>query len=936
MTPNSEKSIPHTPTSSTLPKPPPASPLYQQNQTAPQPHPYTAASPASFVPYSIAATSITSSTSSGPEQEPNPSSSSHGATPNAYTHQDKDLPAPPSSSANMQDSHNYAPGRHAGHLYDIIAPLSPQPKLKQRSPKEDNKHRHEISISLDTKSLQASNPNYAGNIGDFSVRKPVDLATIPASPAAMDRFESTKNIPDAEPPQIDTCPPRRYSSHYGPPSPTSHYAPSHAPSESIYSTKFRLDDEFSVTNFARDIGLMGASGEMYIDDEELEITIGDLGAHEPVSYQEPMRMHHYMNSESTQGSRSSGFNASSVSTAATSIGRGNSQDLKESTLALKAQLNYEGMDSPTDPFFADGRLSNPSYNGDHKVGSSASRNSTRTSSASALEDVPEKPTHRTQKSSVSSVASRFKANRRCSAGHSDNRSPIITHFPIPPCTGPLLDIGMIGRKPSKPDSISSLRNGGIGSPVDGSSNLEQEIRKLTNSPSDSVTTIPRNDRLPTPNPSVEKLSACQEVPETQELQEPESKLRPKPEIEGGMKRESQENLKPGPLSPVKTDVTTPAASGTVSPSPTSPSRPRVRNRCRGCNEFIVGKSVSSADGRLTGRWHRKCFRCTKCQEPFATGDFYVHDNQPYCSQHYHELNGSLCAACNSGIEGTYLETEGIQEENDSWGTESHLHPAKSQSLGSINPPPASQEQKKGNKYHPECFKCTTCRIVLRGDYFEWNGLPYCERDSRVAAGLPLYSDPTPPPMPRSNTWNAHHTPDSGHQGTYRPFQSQPAQPPATRQHPPMGLAPIDTRRPTTPNFQPQAYHGPSTPGFRRPGPGPFGPPGPPPTVKPRGPPPPRPPRPGYTPAVPFQPPPTPTRLPPQRGVPPGSEFDCREEIGGDFGPFMPGRVPYGRGPGPVAGGTALPMPVGAAGPGGSPYPPSRRFPERRTTKLSFI
>lgn len=82
-----------------------------------------------------------------------------------------------------------------------------------------------------------------------------------------------------------------------------------------------------------------------------------------------------------------------------------------------------------------------------------------------------------------------------------------------------------------------------------------------------------------------------------------------------------------------------------------------KGNCRGCGEVIKGKSVSSADGRLSGRYHKQCFVCKTCQAPFQTADFYVLNNHPYCERHYHQLNGSLCKSCDGGIEGQYLETE---------------------------------------------------------------------------------------------------------------------------------------------------------------------------------------------------------------------------------------------------------------------------------------
>jgi hypothetical protein len=132
-----------------------------------------------------------------------------------------------------------------------------------------------------------------------------------------------------------------------------------------------------------------------------------------------------------------------------------------------------------------------------------------------------------------------------------------------------------------------------------------------------------------------------------------------------------------------------------SKTPVEPQRrpTTAKGNCKGCGDLIKGKSVSSADGRLTGRYHKQCFVCNTCSEPFATATFYVINDAPYCERHYHKLNGSICQACDRGIEGQYLETERKQ------------------------------------KYHPTCLTCSDCRRVLRDDYFEMNGKVYCERDA---------------------------------------------------------------------------------------------------------------------------------------------------------------------------------------------------------------
>ena len=144
--------------------------------------------------------------------------------------------------------------------------------------------------------------------------------------------------------------------------------------------------------------------------------------------------------------------------------------------------------------------------------------------------------------------------------------------------------------------------------------------------------------------------------------------------------------------------------------------------CRGCSKVITTKqkSVSSVDGRLTGRYHKDCFVCHTCQNAFASADFYIYADNPYCSQHYHSLNGSLCGFCETGIEGQYLET------------------TVSKRLGA-------------QKFHPKCFRCVTCRVTLQEHYFELDGKAYCQRDvlqmadllSRQRDGVSSSGEPTP-------------------------------------------------------------------------------------------------------------------------------------------------------------------------------------------------
>ena len=185
-----------------------------------------------------------------------------------------------------------------------------------------------------------------------------------------------------------------------------------------------------------------------------------------------------------------------------------------------------------------------------------------------------------------------------------------------------------------------------------------------------------------------------------------------------------------------------------------------RGDCKACGQPIKGKCVSSADGRLTGKYHKPCFVCATCSEPFTSAEFYVLNDKPYCEQHYHMLNGSLCGGCGRGIEGQYVEDEA------SW------------------------------KYHVGCFCCLDCGRSLSDGYFEVDGRAFCEQDA----------------MNRVNSAPAWNGP-----GSYPP----PHDPYAHRQVPPPGARSLPGRGPMPPRPPRGASGKPGLPG--RPGPGAVGP-----------------------------------------------------------------------------------------------------------------
>ncbi|KAI5462545.1 hypothetical protein BGZ63DRAFT_216933 [Mariannaea sp. PMI_226] len=267
-----------------------------------------------------------------------------------------------------------------------------------------------------------------------------------------------------------------------------------------------------------------------------------------------------------------------------------------------------------------------------------------------------------------------------------------------------------------------------------------------------------------------------------------------PAIQSGRRSDAPLSTSPYGLSPQDNAFDPAIQSGHLDSAPSPQRTPRrgtrdpapYRGDCKACGQEIRGKSISSADGRLTGKYHKACFVCTTCSEPFASAEFYVLNDKPYCEQHYHKLNGSLCGSCQKGIEGQYLQDE-FQI-----------------------------------KYHVGCFRCLDCGQSLSNGYFEVDGRSYCERDAWRRVQQPWFAAndqsmeahqfmrPPGPPTPRGAP-AALAPPGGGRRPSYGMGGGLPARPsPGQRSPGPSGLGP---HRPS---------HGPH-PSSSRPRAGPGGP-----------------------------------------------------------------------------------------------------------------
>lgn len=139
-------------------------------------------------------------------------------------------------------------------------------------------------------------------------------------------------------------------------------------------------------------------------------------------------------------------------------------------------------------------------------------------------------------------------------------------------------------------------------------------------------------------------------------------------------------------------------------SPLRPHRYSVgKGPCRACDTDIPLnargplKSIHSTTGELLGQWHRQCFRCSfeDCDVKFSKQvSCYAHEDMPYCQRHYHVVNDTICAWCDSGIEGECIENELRQ------------------------------------KWHMHCLRCSMCDCMISHDYYNINGYVFCESDAQ--------------------------------------------------------------------------------------------------------------------------------------------------------------------------------------------------------------
>lgn len=146
----------------------------------------------------------------------------------------------------------------------------------------------------------------------------------------------------------------------------------------------------------------------------------------------------------------------------------------------------------------------------------------------------------------------------------------------------------------------------------------------------------------------------------------------------------------------------PSSTDSINDNGVVPLSPPGKGPCRSCFKNILSnatgtqKAIFSKTGELSGQWHRSCFTCSYegCSIRFKKGiQCYALYDKPFCHQHYHELNGTLCEKCSDGIEGECIENE------------------------------------LGQKWHLRCLTCYQCNKGIQEDYYLINGEVFCENDA---------------------------------------------------------------------------------------------------------------------------------------------------------------------------------------------------------------
>jgi actin-binding LIM protein len=141
---------------------------------------------------------------------------------------------------------------------------------------------------------------------------------------------------------------------------------------------------------------------------------------------------------------------------------------------------------------------------------------------------------------------------------------------------------------------------------------------------------------------------------------------------------------------------------------------------------VEGEVVSA----LGNTFHQKCFTCARCRKPFPTGERVTFTGKNCLCQ--------KCIHAEKELDARLVAPEASAATSNGGGGSCNGIAAAS----SDNCAGCGQELKDGQalvaldkQYHIWCFKCTTCAVLLHGEYMGHEGRPYCEKDYHEKYGV---------------------------------------------------------------------------------------------------------------------------------------------------------------------------------------------------------
>lgn len=177
--------------------------------------------------------------------------------------------------------------------------------------------------------------------------------------------------------------------------------------------------------------------------------------------------------------------------------------------------------------------------------------------------------------------------------------------------------------------------------------------------------------------------------------------------------------------------------------------------CKMCSGSIEGKFLKAMDNE----YHRDCFVCTVCKNPFPDLKFHRFDGNPYCKSCFLCQHALKCLRCDKGISGDMFEAlngyihpdcfrcavEGhrmeagqiFHEYDDSLYCHEHFtEQVLEKCFVCGNEMEGDFFLLKGTPYHLDCFKCVKCSKQIKHSLFDFvNDQVHCIQCGKTEKAL---------------------------------------------------------------------------------------------------------------------------------------------------------------------------------------------------------